>query len=77
MSRPWLPIRVRKLIGLVLLLALLFFYALGIMTIAVSDWAPSGQVAMFFFYVVTGLIWTIPAGAIIWWMQRPDEQDID
>jgi hypothetical protein len=22
--------------------------------------------------VIAGLVWVIPAGAIIWWMQRPD-----
>jgi hypothetical protein len=24
------------------------------------------------YYVVAGLAWVIPAGAIIWWMQKPD-----
>lgn len=74
MRRPFLPIRLRKLIGLILLLGLIFFYALGIMLIAVSNWswAPENQFWTFIFYLVTGLIWTVPAAVIIWWMQRPD-----
>ena len=72
MKKPLLPIRIRKLIGLVLMLLLIIFYALIIMRIAVSDWAPSNGFTEFMFYLITGLAWTIPAGAIIWWMQRPD-----
>lgn len=24
------------------------------------------------YYFIAGLAWTVPAGIIIWWMQRPD-----
>ena len=71
-GKPLLPIRVRKLLGLVGLLLLLFVYALIVMTIAVSGRAPQSGMAEFFFYLITGLAWTPPAAAIIWWMQRPD-----
>ena len=70
-GKPLLPIRVRKLLGLVGLLLLLFVYALIVMTIAVSGRVPQ-EGAEFFFYLITGLAWTPPAAAIIWWMQRPD-----
>lgn len=70
--KPWLPMRVRKLIGLVAMLGFLFFYALLIMTLAVAGWAPESGFAEFVFYLVTGLGWTPPAAFIIWWMQRPD-----
>jgi len=71
--KPWLPMRLRKLIGLVLMLGFLFFYALLIMTLAVAGWAPENGIAEFFFYLITGLGWTPPAALIIWWMQRPDD----
>ena len=71
-GKPFFPMRVRKLIGLIGLLLLLFVYALIVMTIAVSGRAPQSGAAEFFFYLITGLAWTPPAAAIIWWMQRPD-----
>ena len=71
-GKPLLPIRVRKLLGLVGLLLLIFVYALIVMTIAVSGRVPQSGMAEFFFYLITGLAWTPPAAAIIWWMQRPD-----
>ncbi len=69
---PLLPLRLRKFIGMCLLLVVLIVYALVIMVIATSVWVPSNGFVEFIFYLVTGLAWTIPAGAIIWWMQRPD-----
>lgn len=65
--------RVRKLIGLVLLLVLIVFYALLVMTVAVTSNVPENGVLEFFYYLVTGIAWVIPAAAIIYWMQRPDE----
>ena len=70
--KPLLPIRIRKLLGLIGLLLLLFVYALIVMTIAVSGRVPQEGAAQFFFYMITGLAWTPPAAGIIWWMQRPD-----
>jgi hypothetical protein len=72
-KKPWLPMRVRKLIGLVLLLVLIVFYALLVMTVAVTSNVPENGVLEFFYYLVTGIAWVIPAAAIIYWMQRPDE----
>ncbi len=70
--KPLLPIRIRKLLGLIGLLLLLFVYALIVMTVAVSGRVPQEGAAEFFFYFITGLVWTPPAAAIIWWMQLPD-----
>jgi len=64
--------RVRKLIGLVLLMVWIVFYALMIMTVAVSGRVPESGVAEFFFYLITGLAWTPPAAGLIYWMERPD-----
>ena len=70
------PMRLRKFIGMIALLLLLFFYALIIMTIAVSSWMPSNGFIEFIFYLTTGLAWTIPAAVIIWWMQLPDRKNL-
>ena len=71
--KPWLPMRLRKLIGLVAMLALIIFYALIVMTIAVTTSVPENGIVEFFYYLITGIAWVVPAGAIIYWMQRPDE----
>lgn len=73
--KPWLPIRIRKLIGLVLLLLLVIFYALLVMTVAVTSSVPDNAVFEFFYYLITGIAWVVPAAAIIYWMQRPDHPE--
>ena len=72
-NKPWLTMRVRKLIGMALMLALIIFYALIVMTVAVTTSVPDNGVVEFFYYLVTGVAWVVPAAAIIYWMQRPDE----
>ena len=72
-----LPVRLRKFIGMLLLLIVLFFYAMIVMTIAVSECMPANGFIEFMFYLITGLAWTFPAGIIIWWMQKPEKTDRD
>ena len=67
--------RVRKLIGLVLLLVLVIFYSLLVMTVAVTTSVPDNAVVEFFYYLITGIAWVVPAAGIIYWMQRPDEPE--
>ena len=71
MSR--LPLRARKLIGTLVLLAFLFFYSLLIMTIAVSGHLPSNGFVQFLFYLIAGTIWAFPFRYLMIWMLRPDE----
>ncbi len=71
---PLLPIRVRKFIGMVLIISLLVFYGVLIVAFGASTWMPTNKFIEFVFYMVAGMGWAIPAGAIIWWMQRPDTQ---
>ena len=71
-NKPWLPIRIRKLIWLVLMLALIVFYAMVVMTVAVTTSVPENGLIEFFYYLITGIAWVVPAAAIIYWMQRPD-----
>jgi hypothetical protein len=43
------------------------------MALAGGHLRESGIIIQTAFFAVTGLAWTIPAGAIIWWMSRPDK----
>jgi hypothetical protein len=65
-----MPIRLKKLIGTILLVALVIVYALAASAIAVGRLAESGPLVHLVFFVVSGLLWVLPAMAIIKWMQR-------
>ena len=66
-----MPPRLRKLIGAVALLLLIFVYALLAMMVAiVLQVREVGGVAQLVFYALAGLLWVPPAMAIIWWMQQ-------
>mgnify|MGYP005862878623 CR=1 FL=1 len=66
-----LPMRTRKLIGLVVLLAYMFIYAMLVMTIAVYR-LPENGVVEFVYFLAAGIIWAIPAKYLLRWMQMPD-----
>lgn len=64
--------RIRKLAGAVLLLIVIAVYSLLAMLAAVilqvneaNNWVE------LLYYVVAGLLWVLPAGLIISWMQKP------
>jgi hypothetical protein len=48
------------------------FYALLAMSIAGARLPNTSILTQTIFYAVGGLLWVIPAGLIILWMQRPD-----
>lgn len=69
-----MTIRVRKLIGAVVLLVLVIVWCLAAMVLAQMVLPRiDGWIAMIF-YIVTGLGWVLPAMPIIAWMQRPDPE---
>jgi hypothetical protein len=64
--------RQRKLAGTVALIALVIFWALFAMSLVhgrVGALPVYGQTLV---YLALGLVWVLPAGLLIWWMQRPD-----
>lgn len=63
-----MPIRLKKLIGTVLLVALVIVYALLATMIAVAQLAESGPLVHLAFFLFSGLLWVLPAMAIIKWM---------
>jgi hypothetical protein len=66
-----MPVRLKKLIGTVLLILLVIVYALAATTVAVAQLAESGPLTHFVFFLLSGLLWILPAMAIIKWMILP------
>ncbi|KAB2873965.1 MAG: DUF2842 domain-containing protein [Bauldia sp.] len=64
--------RIRKLVGAAVLAVFVPFYALVAMTIAAAKLPGTSTLTQTLFYAIAGLLWVIPAGALISWMQRPD-----
>ena len=67
-------VRTRKLIGMVVLLVFLGCYALVVASIASGRITTAPPLAQFAFFLVGGLVWVLPAGLLIRWMQRPTVQ---
>jgi len=64
-------IRVKKLIGTIVTVAFLFVYSLLAMVLAERLLPGTSGLVQFTYYAVAGLLWVIPIGALISWMQRP------
>ncbi len=67
-----MPVRTRKLIGTVLLVIFLGVYAWVAVVIGAGRISHAPHWAQFAFFLIAGLLWVLPAGALIRWMQRPD-----
>ena len=65
-----MPQRVRKLVGTVILVAFVIFYALAAMTIGAARLPGMSGATQFLYYLVAGLAWVIPAGVLIAWDWR-------
>lgn len=63
-----MPIRLKKLIGTVLLVALVVVYAVVAMIVAVAQLSESGPLAHLLFFLFSGLLWVLPAMGIIKWL---------
>lgn len=65
--------RTRKLIGTIALAIGVPIYALVVMTIASVRLPETSTLTQTLFFLITGLLWLLPAGLLIRWMQRADE----
>jgi archaellum biogenesis protein FlaJ (TadC family) len=63
-----MPIRLKKLIGTILLILLVIVYSLVATTVAVARLSESGPLVHFLFFLLTGLLWIVPAMGIIKWL---------
>lgn len=64
-------IRLKKLIGTVVTVAFLFIYSLLAMLVAERLLPGTSGIVQLGYYAGAGLIWVLPVGALITWMQRP------
>lgn len=65
-----MPYRLKKFIGMLLLVTLVIVYALVAMTVATYRLAESPWYIHLAFFSISGLVWVLPAMAIISWMER-------
>lgn len=65
-----MPVRLKKLIGTILLIVLVLVYALIATAVAVAQLAESGPLVHLAFFVFSGLLWILPAMLIIRWMLK-------
>jgi Protein of unknown function (DUF2842) len=70
LSEP-MPIRLRKLIGAIMLIVLVVTWALLAMALAQSPLVKANSAIEVIYYVVAGLGWVLPAMPLIRWMSRP------
>lgn len=67
-----MTMRTRKLIGTVILLGFLTLYAFLAMMVAIALQVNASKAVELGYYIVAGLAWVVPAGAIVKWMAQPD-----
>ena len=67
-----MPIRVRKLVGAIMLIVLVVTWALLAMALAQSPLVKANGAIEVIYYVIAGLGWVLPAMPLIRWMSRPD-----
>lgn len=69
-----MPQSLRKLIGAIVLVALIAIYALVATTIAAARLADAPGWVHFLYFLFTGLLWVLPGMAIVSWMLKPDRK---
>ena len=63
-------VRAKKLIGTVITVVFLILYCLLAMALAVRILPGTNGFVQLAYYAIAGLIWVLPVGALIAWMQR-------
>jgi len=71
-----MSIRVRKLIGTILLLALVTVWALLAMALAQVPLIRDNAIASIAYYIIAGLGWVLPAMPLISWMSRQQKSEV-
>lgn len=67
-----MPQRIRKLVGTIVLVTFVSIYALVTMTVAAAKLPGTAGWVQLIFFAVAGLLWVLPAAALIAWMSKPD-----
>lgn len=66
-----MPVRLRKLIGMLIIVTLVVVYALTATTFATLLLAQSAWYVHLLYFLFTGVLWIVPAMFVIRWMERP------
>lgn len=66
-----MPVRLRKFIGTILLIILVLGYALVATTVASATLATAPAWVHFLYFLISGLLWVLPAMWLIKWMAGP------
>ena len=66
-----MPLRLRKMIGMIAIVLLVIVYAIAAVTIASIKLAEAPWWGHLLYFVLSGLLWILPAMLIIKWMEKP------
>ncbi len=73
-----MPVRLKKLIGTALLVAIVIVYALVATTVATYRLAESPWYVHLLYFLFTGVLWVVPAMFLIKWMEaKPKSRDMN
>ena len=72
-----MPVRLKKLVGTLLILVWLFFYVLFALKLAATILPDSHWVVQLVYYAFAGIAWIVPPGFIIQWMSTGGTADDD
>jgi uncharacterized membrane protein len=70
-----MPVRLKKFIGIILIVVLVMLYALLATTIATLTLAQSPWWVHLLYFLLTGVLWVVPAMFIIKWMAGPVQKN--
>ncbi|WP_349360489.1 DUF2842 domain-containing protein [Stappia sp.] len=66
-----MPLRLRKFVGMVVMVVFVIVYAFVAMVIGDLTMQDAGTGLQMLYFAIAGLAWTIPVGALMWWMDKP------
>jgi hypothetical protein len=64
--------RLRTFVGTMALIVIVIVWAFVAMVLAQGPIHRMAALWQAAYYVVAGLGWVVPAGAVIWWIEQPD-----
>ena len=71
-----MPVRLRKLIGTVVLVVIVLVYALFAVAVATVYLPPDNGWVHLVYFGATGILWVVPCMIVIKWMQgRPEDYE--
>lgn len=66
--------RLRKFVGMWLLLVGLLVYVVLVVSIATAPWLPRHWLVQILFYATAGVVWAIPLRPFMRWVNQPDPE---